>query len=1010
MVLNRFRWVFCQLEMLQNCLPQNVRRVLRELPRSLDETYERVLNGIGAANQRQAHRLLQCLTVATRPLRVEELAEVLALDFDEAKDGIPALNKDWRWDDQKQGILSTCSSLVVIVDWAGIVQFAHFSVKEFLTSDRLADLKADISHFHISLEPAHTIIAQACLGVLLLSDYNGDDHNEAKYNTPLTGYAAQYWVAHAQFENASFRVQVGMQRLFDPTKPYFAAWLKSYNIDREWWPFRSIPFNKNHAQDLASLCLYFASFCGFRDLTKHLIAKYPRDVNASVGLNQSPLAAALYNNHLQVAEVLRQHGASLDVIGHRGCTLLHAASSDGKTDVAQWLLNIGANANAEDDKYITPLHLAAGKGHLELVQTLLRQSVDVDAPDEDNRTPLHEASAGGHVDIVRLLIQHGADAIKDLQRLLLLASSSASTETVQFFIQFGADVNVRDENHSTPLHRASSVSDNAETVRLLIKHNADIHAQDWGHKTPLHLASSSWLNDETVQLLIEHGADIHAQDQYHRTPLHLALLSPAYEETVQLLIDHGANVHARDQNQSTPLHLALLSPGYDKTVQLLIDHGANVHARDENQSTPLHLASSTRDNAKPVQLLIEHGADVHAQDEKHKTPLHLASSTSGTIETVQLLIEHGADVHAQDISLSTPLHLASLNERTVENVQLLIKNGADVHAQDQNHDTPLHLASSCSENDKSVQLLIEHGADVHARDQSHYTPLHMASSLWGTTNTVQLLIKHGADIHARDESHSTPLHLASSSTAGVDTVGLLIEHGADVHAQDQSQKTPLHLVSSCMGYFRLQNAHLLIEHGADVHALDQYNKTPLHVAFSWGEAEIVKLLIEHGADFHAQDQFQRTPLDLVSSYRQDDETRRVFMEHKADCPVCRTNDHNHKIPLHLESHGEEFENETVQQHHRRDGTPRDPANTFAFASGVVRDELKLPLIEHPSDDNACDSDRSHSTPLHLEIVHQGPVAVGVEDDKGQSPFEIASSGGDHKIPRMLVSEYLTSVE
>ena len=141
MVLNRFRWVFCQLEMLQNCLPQNVRRVLRELPKSLDETYERVLKGIGAANQRQAHRLLQCLTVAARPLRVEELAEVLALDFDGAKDGIPVLNKDWRWDDQKEGVLSTCSSLIIIttldvvdddldsISGCRVVQFAHFSVR-----------------------------------------------------------------------------------------------------------------------------------------------------------------------------------------------------------------------------------------------------------------------------------------------------------------------------------------------------------------------------------------------------------------------------------------------------------------------------------------------------------------------------------------------------------------------------------------------------------------------------------------------------------------------------------------------------------------------------------------------------------------------------------------------------------------------------------------------------------------------------------------------------------------
>ncbi|KAH9165746.1 hypothetical protein EDB89DRAFT_1818485, partial [Lactarius sanguifluus] len=169
-----FRWVFCQLETLRNCLPQNVRGVLKELPKSLDETYERMLKEIGKTNPRQAYRLLQCLTVASRPLRVEELAEVLALDFDGAEDGIPALNRDWRWDDEQQGVLSTCSSLIVVVDgvdedsgsWARrhrVVQFAHFSVKEFLTSYRLANFEADISHFHIRLEPAHAVIAQACL-------------------------------------------------------------------------------------------------------------------------------------------------------------------------------------------------------------------------------------------------------------------------------------------------------------------------------------------------------------------------------------------------------------------------------------------------------------------------------------------------------------------------------------------------------------------------------------------------------------------------------------------------------------------------------------------------------------------------------------------------------------------------------------------------------------------------------------------------------------------------------
>ena len=89
-IFNRFRWAFCQLEALRHCLPPSVRRTLDELPESLDETYERVLKEIGKPNRGHARRLLQCLVVAIRPLGVEELAEVLAVDFGDAE-GTPKL-------------------------------------------------------------------------------------------------------------------------------------------------------------------------------------------------------------------------------------------------------------------------------------------------------------------------------------------------------------------------------------------------------------------------------------------------------------------------------------------------------------------------------------------------------------------------------------------------------------------------------------------------------------------------------------------------------------------------------------------------------------------------------------------------------------------------------------------------------------------------------------------------------------------------------------------------------
>src|SRR5712671_1902240 len=229
MTHRRFRWVFCQLQVLRYCFPPSVRRILDDLPDSLDETYLRVLREIKKANQRIAHRLLQCLVVAVRPLRVDELAEVLAFDF--TTEGIPKLNPSWRWEDQEEAVMSACSSLVVVVKdgESRIVQFSHFSVKEYLTSKRLAESSQDVSQYHIRLEPAHTVLARACLGVLLRLDDRVD--RDSIENFPLARYAAEYWHHHAQFPRVSSHVEDGMKRLFDGGKPHFATWIWIYNED-----------------------------------------------------------------------------------------------------------------------------------------------------------------------------------------------------------------------------------------------------------------------------------------------------------------------------------------------------------------------------------------------------------------------------------------------------------------------------------------------------------------------------------------------------------------------------------------------------------------------------------------------------------------------------------------------------------------------------------------------------------------------------------------------------------
>ena len=90
-------------------------------------TYERILGTIKKSNQEHAYRMLQCLVAAVHPLRVEELAEVLAFDFN----GISKLNPAWRWE-EKEAVMSTYSSLVIVVKGNSEDSWiVHFSVKSF---------------------------------------------------------------------------------------------------------------------------------------------------------------------------------------------------------------------------------------------------------------------------------------------------------------------------------------------------------------------------------------------------------------------------------------------------------------------------------------------------------------------------------------------------------------------------------------------------------------------------------------------------------------------------------------------------------------------------------------------------------------------------------------------------------------------------------------------------------------------------------------------------------------
>ena len=545
------------MEVLRHCLPPSVRRTLDELPESLDETYERVLKEIKKPNREHARRVLQCLVAAIRPLRVEELAEVLAVNFDD-EDGMPKLNPNWRWKDEEQALLSSCSSLIAIVEadvesdvesgiapnLSRIVQFSHFSVKEFLTSNRLASSGGDISRYHIVLEPAHTILAQACMSVLLQLDDRVEE-GDTRNSSPLARYAAEHWVAHAQDEKVLSCLRKAMEYLFDADKPYFAAWLQLYDID-------AAPLDGSTFYEFARFVkssatpLYYAALCGFQDLVEHLIINDPKQVNATGGHFVSPLVAALAGGHLQTAIFLHDNGADPNVRGYSGMTPLYSPAYYGEFEMVQILLKYKAGVNAWHEDGRTPLHFASegsyqggpniGLSLSNVARLLLENCADVNAQDEDRKTPLHFAANNGTVEVVRVLLKHVAN----------LGAMDDDLKTASQVVVFSEYINARDSKDKTPLHLASEgrfrdgpdIAAFVNVTRLLLEHGADINALDNERKTPLHVAVEHGMV-RTVRVLLEHGANVGAKDGKGKTAFEAAS-EWGYDEIKKLLLEHCA--------------------------------------------------------------------------------------------------------------------------------------------------------------------------------------------------------------------------------------------------------------------------------------------------------------------------------------------------------------------------------------------------------------------------------------------------------------------------------------
>lgn len=198
----------CQLDSLGKCRNRvMLRNSLKSLPPTLDETYERILCAIRKEDSEYAIRILRWLAFSTRPLLVEEISQVVAINSERD----PVFDRDEVLEDP-QDALDICSSLITITESSAIedleyfiqigkhngdvVRLAHYSVKEYLTSDRIRQSRA--RQYTMRDTSCHNLLAHSCLGYLFQFEVSASDLPNVRYlkDFILAPYAINSWAAH----------------------------------------------------------------------------------------------------------------------------------------------------------------------------------------------------------------------------------------------------------------------------------------------------------------------------------------------------------------------------------------------------------------------------------------------------------------------------------------------------------------------------------------------------------------------------------------------------------------------------------------------------------------------------------------------------------------------------------------------------------------------------------------------------------------------------------------------
>lgn len=332
----RFRWVSCQLDALKKCVkPANALRQLENLPKDLEETYTRILQKVPSENEVELRSILMLLCFSTRPMTIQEVAEATAVNLE-----AQIFSQDERFGDPYD-MLALCSSLVSFTDVGAdsalrkeklsqfnwdksikIVHFAHFSVKEYILSDRAAKHIPDSLFINESCSQKY--LAEMCL-IYLLDFNDGDLATEVDHNEfPFLAYAALHWTSHLTLIHDNDREAVSklLLRLFDPDHPgSLMNYLNLYDPVSRWnvidrrradnGPSRTINFGTKYRNKVDfQTPLYYANLYGLDSVVESLFGRMTGSQSQKADELGTALEAAASSGNDELVERLLAEGVS----------------------------------------------------------------------------------------------------------------------------------------------------------------------------------------------------------------------------------------------------------------------------------------------------------------------------------------------------------------------------------------------------------------------------------------------------------------------------------------------------------------------------------------------------------------------------------------------------------------------------------------------------------------------------------------------------------------------------